>query len=274
MQRIPTRCISIQPRDQTLLCTLSSFDAYQIPQACIVKLKTPKPFAFALKSVDKITLFENADQDYVHFFSVKSEAERDSWIHRILSTRTSIVKQLLAARASAQTVDTRSNILSQPMAFQNSGSSATSAYTTASAPGLPSSSGQSSSGLSRANSRYQAPPTSNTSPPMPSSAVFADGSLLARATSVRQQPGSVPTSPTSAYPPPVPPMPGQIAAGSFQTIPQGRDWERLGHEERQRHIHEAAKKAREGGKTLLDFGDQQQQQLISRNRSKSISQRK
>ena len=267
--------IATKPRDQSLLCTLSSFDAYQIPQACIVKLKTPKPFAFALKSVDKITLFENADQDYVHFFSVKTEAERDSWIHRILNTRTTIVKQLLAARASAQTVDTRSNLLSQPMAYQNSASSATSAHTTASTAGPPSSSGQSSGGLSRANSRYQAgPPVSNTSPPMPSNAVFADGSLLARATSVRQQPGSGPTSPTSAYPPPVPPMPGQIAAGSFQTIPQGRDWERLGHEERQRHIHEAAKKAREGGKTLLDFGDQHQQPPMSRNRSKSISQRR
>lgn len=52
-----------QRKDLHLLCTLANFEAYMVPQACIAKLKTPKPFAFALKSVEKMTFFENADQD-------------------------------------------------------------------------------------------------------------------------------------------------------------------------------------------------------------------
>lgn len=51
----------VQPREQTLLCHLSGFDAYMVPTACVAKLKAPKPYAFALKSVDKATMFESAD---------------------------------------------------------------------------------------------------------------------------------------------------------------------------------------------------------------------
>lgn len=53
----------LQIRDQTALCTLSSFDVYEVPAACLAKLKMPKPFAFALKSADKVTMFENVGQD-------------------------------------------------------------------------------------------------------------------------------------------------------------------------------------------------------------------
>ena len=225
-----------------MLCGLANFDSYQVPQACIAKLKTPKPFAFAVKSTDKVTLFENADQDYVHFFSVKTEEGRDRWIRLILETRSPLVKQTLASRAAAQSVDTRSNIISQPMSTHpSSGSSAA---------------------LSRAGSKH-------TSPQMPSTSTFADGSLLARAASTSGRAG--PMSPSSAVPPPMPFSNLQSGTGSFQTIPQGRDWEKLGHDDRQRRIHEAEQKAREGGKTLLDFS---QVAPNGRDRSKSIGQRR
>ena len=217
------------------------FDAYVVPQACIAKLKTPKPFAFALKSTEKVTLFENADQDFVHFFSVKTEAERDQWIQHVTEARNPIVKQALASRAAVQSVDTRSNIISQPLSAHPSSSS--------------------SAALSRAGSKH-------TSPQIPSSSVFADGSLLARAASTSVRPA--PSSPVSAVPP-LPQVPFSAAGGAFQTIPQGRDWERLGHDERQRRIHEAEQKARDGGKTLLDFG---QAAPVTRDRSKSIGQRR
>lgn len=234
--------IVTQPRDQTFVCGLANFDAYLVPQACIAKLKAPKPFAFAIKSTDKVTLFENADQDYVHFFSVKTEAERDQWIQRILECRSPLVKQTLATRASAQAVDTRSNVISQPLSAQPSSSS--------------------SASLSRASSSRHA------SPQMPSTASFAENSLLARAASTLGRAG--PSSPTAAVPPmPSFPLP-QPTSGAFQTIPQGRDWERLGHDERQRRIHEAEQKARDGGKTLLDFSNTGPG---GRDRSKSITRR-
>lgn len=232
-----------QPRDQSFLCGLANFDAYLVPQACIAKLKAPKPFAFAIKSTDKVTLFENADQDFIHFFSVKTESERDQWIQRILETRSPIVQQNLATRAAAQAVDTRTNIIAQPMSVQPSSAS--------------------SAALSMAGSSSR-----HTSPQMPSDAVFGDNSLLARKASASMR--AVPISPAAAVPP-VPALPGlSLLSGSFQTIPQGRDWERLGHDDRQRRIHEAEQKARDGGKTLLDFS---QVGPIGRDLSKSVTRR-
>jgi hypothetical protein len=51
----------IQGKDETFLCSLSNFDAYAITR----RHKAPKPFAFAVKSSDNISLFENK-ADYLH----------------------------------------------------------------------------------------------------------------------------------------------------------------------------------------------------------------
>jgi hypothetical protein len=47
--------------------------------------KAPKPFVFAVKSADNLSLFENAS-DYVHFFSC-GQKEGETWMQAILLAR-------------------------------------------------------------------------------------------------------------------------------------------------------------------------------------------
>lgn len=253
-------CIYHQQRDHTILCHFSNFDAYIVPQACIAKMKTPKPFAFAVKSVDKVSLFENADQDYIHFFSVKTEAERDMWIQHILESRSKLVKQIAASRAAAQLSDTRTNLMAHQMAHQPH-------HGMQQMPQHRGNPGNTSSSVSRTASN------SSTTPPMPSHAAFGDPSLLARRPSNGHHIASDTKKIISAEN--LPPMPGAVPTGTFATIPRGRDWERLGPEDKRALIHEAARKARDEGKALLDFGETHDGAgLLGRARAKSIGQRR
>jgi hypothetical protein len=74
---------SKQGRDEVLLCALSNFDAYFITRVH----KTPRPFAFAVKSTDKLSFFENT-ADYLHVFSC-GEKEGNVWMEKILVARVS-----------------------------------------------------------------------------------------------------------------------------------------------------------------------------------------
>lgn len=222
-------------------------------------MKTPKPYAFAVKSVDKVSLFENADQDYIHFFCVKTEGERDMWIQHILETRSKLVKQLVASRAAAQGGDTRLNLVGQQMLHQAS-------HHVAPPHGMPAPSNTSSS-VSRSGSNK-----SNQTPPMPSQAVFGDNGMVARNPS-----NARPTVDTKKIisADNLPPLPGAVPNGTFATIPQGRDWERLGPEDKRAAIHEAARMARTEGKALLNFGQMPEGAgLLGRARAKSIGQRR
>lgn len=73
-----------QGRDETLICSLSNFDAYYITRL----QKTPRPFAFAVKSTDNLSFFENT-ADYLHMFSC-SEKEGKAWMENILLARVSL----------------------------------------------------------------------------------------------------------------------------------------------------------------------------------------
>jgi hypothetical protein len=65
------------------LCSLSNFDGYLF----IHKHKSPKPFRFAVKSTDSLSLFENV-ADYAHVFSC-SEKDGEQWMRNILLARVS-----------------------------------------------------------------------------------------------------------------------------------------------------------------------------------------
>jgi len=73
--------ISLQGKDETLLCSLSNFDAYHFSRP----YKSPKPFVFAIKSTDKLSFFENT-QDYQHVISC-AEKEGRVWMDKILLAR-------------------------------------------------------------------------------------------------------------------------------------------------------------------------------------------
>lgn len=72
-------------KDETFLCKLSNFDVYSVTRV----QKAPKPFVFAVKSTDSLSLFENTS-DYLHTFSCK---ERDGleWMSKILLARVSFL---------------------------------------------------------------------------------------------------------------------------------------------------------------------------------------
>lgn len=70
-----------QGKDETFVCNLSSFDAYLVKRM----LKAPKPFVFAVKSTDNITMFENP-ADCVNVFSCEAD-EGNAWLEKILLAR-------------------------------------------------------------------------------------------------------------------------------------------------------------------------------------------
>jgi len=72
---------NLQGRDEVLLCSLSNFDVYHVSKLH----KAPKPYVFAVKSADNLSLFENAS-DYVHFFSC-GQKEGETWMQAILLAR-------------------------------------------------------------------------------------------------------------------------------------------------------------------------------------------
>ncbi|KAK2465411.1 hypothetical protein APHAL10511_002765 [Amanita phalloides] len=74
-------------KDEVFLCSLSSFDAYFVTRA----YKAPKPFVFAVKSTDNLTLFENT-ADYLHVFSCQPH-EGKKWIEKILIARSYVLHQ-------------------------------------------------------------------------------------------------------------------------------------------------------------------------------------
>jgi len=63
------------------LCSLSNFDAYQVTRSH----RAPKPFAFAVKSTDNLSFFENT-ADYLHSFAC-SEKDGKIWMEKILVAR-------------------------------------------------------------------------------------------------------------------------------------------------------------------------------------------
>ncbi|PPR07925.1 hypothetical protein CVT24_000905 [Panaeolus cyanescens] len=74
-------------RDEVLICSLSNFDAYQITR----NHRAPKPFAFAVKSTDNLSFFEDAS-DYMHSFSCQ-EKDGVIWLEKILVARSYVLHQ-------------------------------------------------------------------------------------------------------------------------------------------------------------------------------------
>ena len=66
------------------LCSLSTFDAYFVTRLH----KAPKPFVFAVKSTENLSLFENT-ADYVHIFSC-SQKDGEKFVEKLLLARVSI----------------------------------------------------------------------------------------------------------------------------------------------------------------------------------------
>ncbi|CAK5284056.1 unnamed protein product [Mycena citricolor] len=74
-------------KDEICLCSLSNFDAYNVTRL----QKAPKPFVFAVKSTDNLSLFENT-ADYLHVFSC-NPSDGEKWVEKILLARSYVLYQ-------------------------------------------------------------------------------------------------------------------------------------------------------------------------------------
>ncbi|CAG8536369.1 10256_t:CDS:2 [Paraglomus occultum] len=78
--------------NETFLCTIASFDVYTITKPL---KRAPTKFAFALKSQDRVTMFESPEQDYVHFLCAEHMEKMKDWV---LSIRNAKAQLLLEER--------------------------------------------------------------------------------------------------------------------------------------------------------------------------------
>ncbi|KAF8516843.1 hypothetical protein BU17DRAFT_21375, partial [Hysterangium stoloniferum] len=78
-------CKNNTGKDSTFLCSLSNFDCYYVSRLH----KAPKPFVFAVKSTDNLTLFENP-ADYLHIFAC-DQNDGSCWMERILLARSYVL---------------------------------------------------------------------------------------------------------------------------------------------------------------------------------------
>ncbi|KAH9480829.1 hypothetical protein JR316_0007430 [Psilocybe cubensis] len=90
-------------KDEVLICSLSNFDAYTITR----HHRAPKPFAFAVKSTDNLSFFENT-ADYMHTFSC-NEKDGQIWIEKILVARSYVLHQERHILFNPKTTGTNGN---------------------------------------------------------------------------------------------------------------------------------------------------------------------
>lgn len=64
---------------------MTNFDVFYVASSVV---KAPRPFAFGVKSLDKLSFFETKS-DFVHYFACKDENTQLEWIRRIYDARVS-----------------------------------------------------------------------------------------------------------------------------------------------------------------------------------------
>lgn len=72
--------------DRILLCRLTDWDIYTINAATTKSMKVPKRFAFALKSQEKASFFQDG-AEFVYYFSTDHQAIFDSWMTALAAYR-------------------------------------------------------------------------------------------------------------------------------------------------------------------------------------------
>jgi len=72
-------------KDETLLCSLSNFDAYTMSRV----YRSPKSFTFALRSTDNLSMFENPSDSF-HMLSC-DKLEGELWTEKIMLARSYVL---------------------------------------------------------------------------------------------------------------------------------------------------------------------------------------
>lgn len=71
-----------------MLCLLKNFDVYAVQ---VPRKKAPTKFGFALKSSDKIHLFETPEDDYIHYICLESGELLREWLAGLRAAKVNVV---------------------------------------------------------------------------------------------------------------------------------------------------------------------------------------
>ncbi|CAJ0842659.1 1908_t:CDS:10 [Entrophospora sp. SA101] len=71
------------------LCTMANFDVYSLIKSC--NRKPPTKFVFALKSQDKITMFENPENDYIKYLCADHYDKMKDWVLSISTAKNNLM---------------------------------------------------------------------------------------------------------------------------------------------------------------------------------------
>nr|CAG8501459.1 4969_t:CDS:10 [Entrophospora candida] len=71
------------------LCTMANFDVYSLVKSC--NRKPPTKFVFALKSQDKITMFENPENDYIKYLCADHYDKMKDWVLSISTAKNNLM---------------------------------------------------------------------------------------------------------------------------------------------------------------------------------------
>ncbi|CAG8540494.1 13243_t:CDS:2 [Ambispora gerdemannii] len=106
-------CKDAKGVDPILLCTISNFDVYTLTRTM---KKAPKPFVFALKSLDRVAMFENPE-DYVHYLCADHKEKMKDWVLSIRNARNQMMlennPELFSAITGEQTSPTSPKLSSK-----------------------------------------------------------------------------------------------------------------------------------------------------------------
>ncbi|KAG9305554.1 hypothetical protein G9A89_003617 [Geosiphon pyriformis] len=82
-------CKDAKGADSTFLCSIFNYDVYTLTRT--IK-KAPKPFVFALKSQDRVVMFENPE-DYVHYLCADHMEKMKDWVLSIRTARNQMMRE-------------------------------------------------------------------------------------------------------------------------------------------------------------------------------------
>ncbi|RGB40029.1 hypothetical protein C1646_619677, partial [Rhizophagus diaphanus] len=81
-------CKDAKGNNETLLCSLASFDVYTFTKTV---RKSPTKFIFALKSQDKVAMFENPD-DYIRYLCADHLDKMKDWVLSLRAAKVIFIK--------------------------------------------------------------------------------------------------------------------------------------------------------------------------------------
>ncbi|CAG8608504.1 2827_t:CDS:10 [Funneliformis caledonium] len=109
--------------NETFLCSLTNFDVYTMTK---IMKKSPTKFIFALKSQDKIAMFENPEKDYLHYLCADHLDKMKDWVFSLQASKNNLMRAENPERFTEKPVESEKTYISdnhdkeKPLTSENS----------------------------------------------------------------------------------------------------------------------------------------------------------